>query len=259
MRRARPLTTGALLATCALLVAGIAGVAGAATVRVGSLVLRADGGFTPQLLPKRAYAPIRFQGHAEIDTTDGTPPPPLKRVRLNFDRDGRLRTSGLPTCSPSSIETSTPKQARQVCAGALVGTGHVGAAIVLPGRERVDVTSPLSLFNGPRQDGDATVLAHAQTTYPSPQTYVMVVPVERLRSRLFGYRATLDLPEIAGGYGALTHIDAKVGRRYRAAGVERSYISARCSDGILETIGYVSFADGTVISGTIFKPCRALP
>ncbi len=87
----------------------------------------------------------------------------------------------------------------------------------------------------------------------------MVVPVERLRSRYYGYRASFDLPEIAGGHGALTHIDAKVGRRYRAAGAERSYISARCSDSILQTVGYVSFADGTVICGSIFKPCRALP
>jgi hypothetical protein len=259
MRRARLPTIGALLATCALLAAALAGIAGGATVRVGALVLRADGGFAPRLLPKRTYAPIRFQGHAEIDTTNGAPPPPLKRVRLDFDRDGRLTTAGLPTCSPSTIEGSSPTQARRACARALVGTGHVRAAITLPGRDRVDVTSPLSLFNGPRQDGDATVLAHAQTTFPSLQTYVMVVPVERLRSRYYGYRATLDLPEIAGGYGALTHIDAKVGRRYRAGGAERSYISARCSDSILETIGYVSFADGTVISGTIFKPCRPRP
>lgn len=248
-----------LLAACALLGAALSGLAGAATVRVGTLVLSADGGFSPRQLPKRGYAPIRFQGHAEIKTTDGTAPPPLQRIRLDFDRDGRLTTSGLATCSPSTIEASTPKQARQACAGALVGTGQVSAVVSLPGQSRVDVRSPLSLFNGTRQDGNATVLAHAQTAFPSLQTYVMVIPVQRLRSRNYGYRATLDLPEIAGGFGALTHIDAKIGRRYRAGGAERSYISARCSDGILETLGYVSFADGTVISGTIFKPCQARP
>lgn len=242
-----------------LLLLAVAGTAGAAKVRVGTLVLTADGGFTPQLLPKRSYAPISFQGHADIKTTNGAPPPPLTRIRLDFDRDGLLTTAGLAACPPSRIEAATPKQARRACAGALVGTGHVGAAISLPGRSRIDVSSPLSLFNGPRQEGNPTVIAHAQTTVPAVQTYVMVVPVERLRSRYYGYRATLDLPEIAGGYGALTHIDAKVGRRYRAGGAERSYISARCSDSILETFGYVSFADGTVISGSIFKPCRALP
>ncbi len=246
------------VACAAMLSVALIGVAGASQVRVGTLVVTADGGFTPQVLPKRKYAPIRFQGHAEITTTNGTAPPAVQRIRLHFDRDGLLTTSGLATCAPSAIENADPQQARQVCAGALVGTGQVGATVGLPGQSRVEVRSPLSLFNGTRLNGNPTVLAHAQTSYPSLQTYVMVVPVERLRGT-FGYRATLEVPAIAGGYGALTRVAAKVGRRYRAGGRERSYISARCSDGIFQTLGYASFADGTVISGTFFKPCRALP
>ncbi|HEU5142516.1 MAG TPA: hypothetical protein VFU04_05100, partial [Solirubrobacterales bacterium] len=197
-----------------------------------------------------------FQGRAEITTTDGTVPPALRRIRLDFDRDGRLQTAGLPTCAPSAIDAATPEQARQTCAGALVGRGNVEAIVALPGQERVVVASPLSLFNGTRQNGHATVLAHAQTTFPSLETYVVVIPVER-RSGGFSYRATFDIPEIAAGYGALTHVDAKIGRRYRSGGRERSYISARCSDGILQTNGYASFADGTIISGTLFKGCQA--
>jgi hypothetical protein len=258
MSRVRKLRPWALLGASALLCGLLVGSAGAAKVRVGTLVLIADGGFSPQLLPKRSYAPIRFYGRAEIRTTNGTVPPALQRIRLNFDRDGLLRTAGLATCSPGSIEASTPAQARRTCGPAQVGSGKVQAAIVIPGHERVDVSAPLSLFNGPRQDGNATVIAHSQTTFPSLETYVMTIPVERLGG-WYSYRATLDLPEIAGGFGALTHIDARIGRRYRAGGVERSYISARCADSILETIGYASFADGTVIGGTIFKPCRPLP
>ncbi len=66
------------------------------------------------------------------------------------------------------------------------------------------------------------------------------------------------MPPILGGFGALTHIDAKIGRRYRAGGEERSFVSARCSDGILQTQGYVSFANGDIISGSIFKPCTPI-
>ncbi len=136
MRRARLLRIGALLGTCAALAVALAGIAGAATVRVGTLVLRADGGFAPRLLPKRSYAPIHFQGHADIKTTNGSAPPALQPVRLDFDRDGRLTTTGLATCSPSAIEAAAPKEARRVCERAIVGTGHVGAAITLPGRDR---------------------------------------------------------------------------------------------------------------------------
>jgi hypothetical protein len=127
----------------------------------------------------------------------------------------------------------------------------------LPGQATVEVRSPLTLFNGPRQDGHPTVLAHARTTFPSPQTYVVVVAIER-RGAAGPYRATFEVPPIAAGYGALTHVDLEVGRRYRHGGGARSYVSARCSDSVLETRGSFAFADGTIISGTVFKPCRAL-
>jgi hypothetical protein len=248
----------ALAMACAAAAGLLATGAGADQVRVGTLVLTAHGGFEPRLLPKRSYAPISFQGRAEVTTTDGTVPPALRRLRLDFDRDGRLQTAGLPTCAAAAIEAATPQQARRACAGALVGRGSVEAVVALPGQGRVEVASPLSFFNGTRQNGHATVIAHAQTTFPALQTYVVVIPVER-RGGGFSYRATFDIPEIAGGYGSLTHVDAKVGRRYRSGGRERSYISARCSDGILQTNGFASFADGTIISGTLFRGCQARP
>jgi hypothetical protein len=232
--------------------------AGAAMVRVGSVVLRTDGGFTPNVLPRRSYAPISFQGRADFESTGSGPPPALQTAALDFDRDGRLTTAGLAVCQPSSIEGTTPAEARRRCRAAMVGTGHVTAAVTLPGAAPVDVSSPLTLFNGPRQGGNPTVLAHAQTTVPSVETYVMVVPIER-RSGPYGYRATFEVPPIAGGHGALTHIDMKIGRRYRAGGAERSYVSARCSDGILETHGRFTFADGTVIDGVVPRACTARP
>jgi hypothetical protein len=247
----RRLAVGAAAAAALLLASG----AGAAVVKLGTFVFRVDGGFRPQALPRRAYAPISFQGHAEIGTTDSRPPPALLRGVIDFDRAGRLTTRGLPVCPPERIEGTAPAEARRRCRGAIVGRGHVGAAVTLSGQPTVRVRSPLTLFNGPRRDGHPTVLAQARTTYPSPETYVVVAPLER-RAGDGGYRIAFDLPPIAGGYGALTHVDLKIGRRYRFHRQERSYASAHCSNGILETSGRFDFADGTVISGTLFKPCR---
>lgn len=248
----RVITIGALLAVCA---AALVASANAAYVRVGTLVLRADGGFQPHVLPEKHYAPIRFQGHGEIETTDGSVPPALQHIKLDFDRDGRLTTAGLPVCPPGRIEATTSAQARQRCRGAIVGTGHVGAVVSFVGA-RLKIRSPLTLFNGPRQDGKWTVVAHSQASVPIFESYVVVVPVERRRG-IYGYRSSFDVPEIAGGAGALTHIDAKIGRRYRFRGAERSYVSARCSDGILQTKGNLSFADGTIVYGSLFKGCTA--
>lgn len=257
MRKSRK-AVAALLTLCVAAAGLLAAAAMGDQVRLGPLVVTANGGFTPRLLPKRAYAPIHFQGRAEIKMLNGTQPPALRRIRLDFDRDGKLTTIGLPTCAPASIADATPAQARRTCEAALVGSGRVAASIALPGRAPVEVSSPLSLFNGPRQDGNPTAIAHAQNTFPETETYVVVVPIEQ-RPGTYRYRATFDIPEIADGAGAIVHVDAKVGRRYRAGGEERSYVSARCSDGILQTLGLASFVDGTVISGSLFKGCRALP
>lgn len=249
MRR-RILAAGLLFAACAALT----GPAGAATVKVGKLVLHADGGFKPQLLPKRAYAPIHFHGYGDIKTTDGSVPPALQHVKVEFDHDGHMTTTGLSVCRPAVIEGATPKQARHRCGNAIVGTGHVAAAVPLPILGRIEMRSALTIFNGPRRDGSPTVVGHAQAPFPVSETYVVVVPIER-RSGTYGYRAEFDVPPIAGGLGSLTHVDTKIGREYRAGGVERSYVSARCSDYVLQTQGYFSFADGTVIYGSAFKSC----
>lgn len=243
----------AALAVCCL----AAAVAGAAMVKVGPLVLRADGGFEPRQLPRHVYAPIDFQGHFDISTKGGGAPAEIEKAIIDFDRDGRLSVHGLPKCPVGRIENATPKEARRVCRGAIVGTGHVAATIVLPGKAPIPASSPLTLFNGEPQNGSPTVILHARTTVPGVQTFAIVVPIER-RHGAYAYRATIEVPPIAGGFGALTHIDAKVGRRYSFGGHRRSYTSARCSDGILETHGLFVFAGRLVISGAVQKPCTAL-
>lgn len=236
---------------CAALLGGSAN---AAYVRVGTLVLRADGGFAPQVLPKKRYAPIRFQGYGKISTTNGSVPPALQHVNLDFDRDGRLATRGLPVCRPGRIQSTTVKQARRRCRGAIVGAGRVEAVLDLVAA-RLKLRSPLTLFNGPRQGRRWTVVAHAQASVPIFESYVVVVPVERRRRGAYGYHSSFDVPEIAGGAASLTYIEARIGRRYRFRGRKRSYVSARCSDGILQTRGNFSFSDGNVIYGSVFKGC----
>jgi hypothetical protein len=231
-----------------------AGSAGAALVEVDDVVLRADGGFTPRTLPRHRFAPIDFQGHFDISGRNGAGPPKLRQALIDFDRDGRLSVAGLPSCAPESIVEESTEEARRTCRGAIVGSGHVEALISLDSGP-VKARAPLTIFNGPRLDGLPTAVLHAQTTVPGTQTYAIVVPIEQRRGG-FRYRARVDLPPIAGGFGAITHLDVRIGRRYGAAGDRRSYVSARCSDNILQTHGRFSFEDGTIIDGSVEKYCR---
>jgi len=232
-----------------------AGGAVAAFVQVGDLMLRADGGFRPNALPRRAFAPINFQGHADLSTRSGALPPALRQAIIDFDRDGRLRTSGLARCTPEQVSSITPREARTTCRGAIVGRGHVRAVVGIPGFPREEISSPLTLFNGPNSNSYATVVIHAQFTRPAQQTFAVLVQVQRRRGAS-RYRATFDVPPIAGDYGALTHVDVKIGRRYRARGKRQSYVAARCSDNVLSTHGRFTFGDGTVVDGSVMKGCR---
>lgn len=245
----RLLAAGALL--CCVL---FAGAANAALVRVGNLVLTADGGFTPSSLPRSTFAPINFDGEANLRAVDGGMLPPLQQLVLEFDRDGRLSTTGLPVCLPTSLEEATTQEARSRCSGAVVGTGHVGLSIADGTGQPLVVSSPLTFFNGPRLAGKPTVIMHARITVPAVQNFVITIPIEKRAGR-YRYRATVDVPPIAGGQGSLTHLDASIGKRYRFGGKERSYVSARCGDGIFRTHGRFTFAGGLIIDGSVEKGC----
>ena len=237
----------------ALLVAVVgAAAAPGALVEVNNLVLRADGGFRPQSLPKRSYAPIEFHGRIDISSKDGFPVPALRQALIDFDRDGRLTVAGLPTCAPESVAQASSAEARRTCRGAIVGRGEIEILIqVLEAGSQYE-TAPLTIFNGPRLGRLPTAILHARL---AGQTHAIVVPIEKRRGD-FRYRARLDVPPLAGGWGRITHLDVEIGRRYRAGGEPRSYVSARCSDNVLQTHGRFSFEDGTIIDGLVEKYCH---
>ncbi len=243
---------------CAAAVLGIvlvAGIAIAARIVFGNIVITADGGFHPNALPKKSYAPISIQGHANIKTKDGTTPPPLKTILFLVDRNGHLETRGLPACRPGELANTTVDVARARCKSAIVGTGFATAVVTLPGEAPVNASSPLTFFNGPRRGGNATVVIHAYATVPAPTTYVLVTTIAKVHKGRFGYEVSTDVPSIAGGNGSLTAARLAIHRVYTYKGHTYGYTSARCADGLLEARGRFTFADGTIAAGTVFKPC----
>lgn len=224
------------------------GALGDASIETREIRLSLNAKFSPLSLPKKSFAPVEFQGFLNLSRPGGGAPPALTQVVLDFDRDGRLDVAGLPTCAAERVADVGTAEARAICKGAIVGTGKLEALVSLPGGP-VPTGSPLTLFNGPRDaEGHPTVVVHARIDVPATQTYAFVVPIEK-RPGEFRYRVTVNLPELAGGLGAITHLSVKIGRRYTADGVKRSYVSARCSDHILRSHGIFTFANGLVIEG----------
>lgn len=247
----------AALLACSLAAAPL-GSAGAATVTYRNLVLHAVGGFQPQSLPRKSFAPIKFQGEVDFSTRNGSGRPvALTEAVIDFDRDGRLDVTGLPTCAAAQVATLGTAEARAVCGGAMVGSGLVEALVEpAPGAAPIPLSAPLTIFNGPEEAGHPTAVFHANLGAPAGQTLAIAAPIERIGGE-YAYEVTIRVPPIAGGLGSLTRIRVDVGRRFRAGGQTRSYVSAHCADSIIKTRGRFTFADGTIVDGFVEKFCRA--
>src|SRR6478609_3736525 len=128
MKRRKLLVTAGL----GLVVLAIAGAAEAQVIRVGDIILTAEGSFTPTKLPKHENAPITIHGGGKISTVSGAYPPILENINIEFDRHGSVETVGLPVCTQRKLEATTVSGARKSCPGAIVGKGYGHAIVAFP-------------------------------------------------------------------------------------------------------------------------------
>lgn len=234
----------------------VAGTAQALRIRAGDILITVDGGFAPKSLPRNHDAPIRIFGHGKISTVSGQLPPILRTIAFEFDRHGHVETRGLTVCTAGRLQATVVPVARKKCRGAIVGKGRGHAIVQFPDSRPFRISSPITLFNGPKKGRNDTVLAHAFTNVPTPTTLVVPIVIQRIRKGVYGYRTEATIPRIAGGYGVPIAGSIKIGRRWKFKGKRLSYINARCATGRFQARGQFGFKDGTVLSGTFFRPCK---
>ena len=241
-----------MVATLALVVT----VASGERIQLGNIIVDVNGGFSPKTLPKHGFAPITLKARADVSTVDGKLPPPPGHIDIDWDRNGRVSTGGLPRCSPSKIENTTTPAAMRACRSSLVGVGFASGQVGFPEQAPFPASSKILVFNGTPRGGHPVALVHAYAYVPAPTTFVVPVDITRIHGGRYGLRTSLTAPVIAGGYGVITHFDIKIHRLYTAGGKRQSYLAARCADGRFQARGSVDFADGSSLTGSIFRPCR---
>ncbi|HEX4670606.1 MAG TPA: hypothetical protein VH275_11620 [Solirubrobacterales bacterium] len=248
-----------LVATLALLLLVAVASAYGLTIRAGDLVLNADGGFSPTALPRHENAPITLHGGGELSTVSGDLPPIVETLDIEFDRHGEVQTTGLEVCTAGKLQATTVPAARRACPDAIVGKGKGSAIVKFPEQAPIPISSPITIFNGPRRHGDDTVLAHFYTTVPVVTTFIVPVVIEKIHKGVYGYRTIAKIPEIAGGAGHPISGSLKIGRNWTYKGVSHSYVNARCESGHLQARVEVKFKDegagATFLTGTFLKPC----
>lgn len=244
------LTVTATLALAGALIAG----AGADTFQVGNLKADVDGKIIPSKLPRHGEAPIALEVSGSIKSTDGSHPAALKSIHLEFDKNGRLNTTGLPTCKPAKLFSTLTAQAKKVCGSAEVGNGRVSAEIAFPEQAPFSASGPLLIFNGPPKGGKQVLVFHVYARVPAPTTFVTTAVISKQGGK-YGTVADITIPTIVSGQGSLTGFKATLKKTWTYKGKKQSLLLAGCPSGKLQARGEFLFADGTKGSGEIIKPC----
>lgn len=243
-----------LIALVALLGLAISSATAEVVTKSGNLETTIEGKFTPKKLPKKTYAPIKLDLEGSMATTDKSHVPALKTIYLEFDRNGKLNTKGLPTCSVGKLQSTLTAQAKKACASSLVGTGRVTAEIALAEQAPFSAGGPLLIFNGKPKGGKQVLIFHVYAKVPAPTTVVTTAVIGKGKGP-YGLSATVAIPSITSGQGSLTSFKASLKKNWNHKGKKQSLILARCPTGQLKARGDFTFVSGDKLSGSLTKPC----
>ena len=231
-----------------------------------NLRVSVEGKLSPKKLPRKGAVPISVSVGWDIATIDGSPPPKLKKLRIEINKEGRFETEGLPTCPYNKIQPATTQRALSNCRSALVGKGSFSAYIALKGQEEGEsypAKGQLLVFNG-EEKGKPVLFGQIYSAHPFATSFVIVFQVAKIKKGDYGTALTAVLPASLRSWGNLTGIEMSLSRRYGYKGKQRSFVSAGCpapkgfklaSFKLARTS--FSFTGGKELSSTVTGDCRA--
>ena len=228
LRRSIPIVAAAVAA--AALAAAVA--VAAVTAGNGSSVT-ATAAISPGKLSKSTFTPINLRVATKIAAAGVPTDDPASSVEIDFDKNGKLSTKGLPTCNPKLLEAKSPSQALGACGKSVVGHGKTSGLFV--GRDEEHNPLPpapfdgeVTVFNGVPQGGKPTLLMYTSIEDPVPLSFVIPGVVSNYRKQGFGSRFEISLPVLFGGGGALRDFSVSIGKRFTFKGKRQSLVSAKC-------------------------------
>lgn len=233
----------------------------AEVTQTGALRVAVSGEFSPRRLPRTGLAPIEVSVGGRFTTTDGSLAPQLKSMRIEFNRHGRLDTTGLPECRIGQIQPASTARALKACRPSLVGKGSFSVDVVLGGQEPYPTTGRLLVFNG-RYRGRPALLGQIYSAHPFANSFVIPFVLHEIRGGTYGTALASTLPKALTSWGHVTGLDMRLARRYSYRGHPHSFISAGCPapkgfPGALFSLARTSFgfAGGTKLSVSLTRSC----
>jgi len=183
-------------------------------------------------------------------------PSPAVRATVDFDKNARLFTKGIPTCNAALLQNTSTEAALAACGKAKIGSGKASALLPV-GTQVFPVAQTVTAFNGQPQGGKPVVLLHSYGTTPIQTTLVLVGAVSNYNKEGYGPRLDIQIPLIAGGAGALTDFQVKIDKKYTYKGQKRSFITAKCPNSKkLKARGTFTFKDGESLTAFSTQSCQ---
>ena len=248
--RKRLIWTLALCGIAAMAFAAVAFAAKPTVIRMGNLILTINGDFTPKKLPKNKLAPIKLNVSGNIKTADGTHPPALREVVVDFDKNSANNVAGLPVCTQAKLVATDTATAKKSCRGSIVGEGKTEVKVEFPEQKPFNARGPLVFFNGGKKGGKITLFIHAYVAVPAPTALITTTTITKQRSGRYGLHTVSKIPVIAGGSGSVLGFEFTVNKKLG------NYAMAKCPDGHLNArVTKAVFDDGTNGSGTFVRSC----
>jgi hypothetical protein len=249
------------LIRAAVVAAGLALAVGATAsakphvIRAGNLFLSDDGGIFPSMLPRHSQRPISARINAEIGTVDGSHPPAVGTLNIDFDKSIRVNAKGLPVCTERQLEARSTVTAKKACPNAIVGSGEGMVEVAFPEQTPFTAKGPIVLFNGGTHGGTTLLFAHAYVAVPAPTAVIATVKITRIHRGHYGTHTVSQVPVIAGGAGSVIKFKLSIGRKFTYRGKKESYLTASCPTGHYYTEGEILFRDGSMLKGIHVLPC----
>jgi hypothetical protein len=251
------------------LIVGLAAAVAAAIVStalagpLGPTVVGPDGNtqaigvkLSPKKLSKSTQTPVTLEVTTKTTSTtaaNGVPSPAVRAV-VDFDKNTKLFSTGVPICDPAKIQNTSTEIATRECGKAKIGSGKASA--LLPVGSQVFVQEQtVTAFNGPPRGGQPVVLLHTYGVSPIQVTLVLNGAVSGFNKEGYGPRLDIEIPLIAGGTGALTDFQTTVSKKYKYKGKQRSYVTAECKKSPLKARGAFSFKDGETLTAFSKQGC----
>lgn len=227
-------------------------------IPINPLEVTFDADFSPRALPKTERAAVAFTIAGAIRTKDGSLPPALEELVLEFDRNSLIDGTDLPRCEGRSRDIRRSlAEIKAACKEAIVGGGRATFWIAFPENTPIPVVTDLVVLNGGVERGVTTL--YAAGWIATPLSRMVVLPIEigkKLRGRI-GTKATLAVPKVAGGFGFLTELSLTLRRRIAGKDTGVGIMSLKCPNGRFLVQTRATFADGTLVQGELPRRCRA--